>query len=283
MKIERILVGTDLGHDTEGVLAYAACVAADTGASLSLLFVLDFLVTPPAYLEPYLDEEKKLAEKSLFRWGKKLEEIGIKAETEVISGRLRESFETAAEKLNADMIAIGFRPHALRRSSSERLIKGMRIPMFVARGKKAETAKIGSARINKILCPVDFSDASLKALRSANELKDVLSSELIALHVLPSHVIGEKATAWMDMEALMRELTAEANTKFDAFTKGVDVKDKIIEHGDPYKKIASVASERDIDLIVMGARGLGLIEEMIIGSVTDSVIKSSPCPVLVIH
>jgi nucleotide-binding universal stress UspA family protein len=34
---------------------------------------------------------------------------------------------------------------------------------------------------------------------------------------------------------------------------------------------------------VMGARGLGLIKGMLIGSVTDAVLKSAPCPVLVIH
>ncbi len=57
----------------------------------------------------------------------------------------------------------------------------------------------------------------------------------------------------------------------------------VIEAGEPDRRIVSFAKENDIDLIVMGARGLGLIKGMLIGGVTDAVLKSSPCPVLVIH
>ncbi len=56
-----------------------------------------------------------------------------------------------------------------------------------------------------------------------------------------------------------------------------------IEEGEPYEKIVSFAQQNSIDLIVTGARGLGLIEGMLIGSVTDAVLKSSHCPVLVLH
>ncbi len=57
----------------------------------------------------------------------------------------------------------------------------------------------------------------------------------------------------------------------------------IIHEGEPDKRIVSFSRENDIDLLVMGARGLGFIKGMLIGSVTDAVLKSSPCPVLVIH
>jgi len=56
-----------------------------------------------------------------------------------------------------------------------------------------------------------------------------------------------------------------------------------MEEGEPDRRIVSYAKEKDVDLIVIGARGLGRIEGMLIGSVTDAVLKSAPCPVLVIH
>jgi len=56
-----------------------------------------------------------------------------------------------------------------------------------------------------------------------------------------------------------------------------------MDQGEPHKRIVALAKEKDIDLIVMGARGLGFIKGMLIGSVTDAVLKSSPCPVLVAH
>jgi len=57
----------------------------------------------------------------------------------------------------------------------------------------------------------------------------------------------------------------------------------IILIGEPYKEIVSNAAENDMDLIIMGARGLGLIEGILLGSVTDAVLRSSPCPVIIVH
>jgi len=63
---------------------------------------------------------------------------------------------------------------------------------------------------------------------------------------------------------------------------GLNVKGKVIE-GEPHKVITSYSSEKDTDLIVIGARDISFIKGMLIGSVTDAVLKSSDCPILVIH
>jgi nucleotide-binding universal stress UspA family protein len=165
MKIEKILAGIDLGTDTEKVLAYATFFAKDFGASLHVLHVIDFLVTPPAYLAQYLEEEKRNAEETFAGWKGKLEKAGISAVMEVVVGRLHESFEAAVRRVNAGMLVIGFQSHALRRSSSERLIKGLEMPILIVRGEKAGAARIGSVRVENILCPVDFSGISGKALQ----------------------------------------------------------------------------------------------------------------------
>ncbi|MEW6002451.1 MAG: universal stress protein [Nitrospirota bacterium] len=284
MKIYRILAGIDLGSDTEIVLSYASFFAKETGASLKLLYVIDYLVTPPAYLAPYMKEEKRGAEEKLVLWANRLRDSGIKTETEVIVGRLRESFESAVERLKADLLVLGFRSHPLRRSSSERLIKGLRMPMLVTRGEKASASRIGSVKIKKILCPTDFSDTSKKALEVAGKLRDIFSSELYVVHVLPSHVIKGKMATWMNKDEAMRDLLEEAKGKLEEFLRDSQIKEKgIISEGDPHKNIVSFSSEKDIDLIIMGSRGLGLIKETILGSVTDALLKSSICPVLIIH
>ncbi|MBM4145341.1 MAG: hypothetical protein FJ240_03565 [Nitrospira sp.] len=95
----------------------------------------------------------------------------------LLVGRLQESFQAAAKKTDADMLVLGFVSHAIRRSSSEKLIKSLKMPMLVVRGSKSETLKTGSVHIKKILCPIDFSDMSGTALKTALELKDVLSSK----------------------------------------------------------------------------------------------------------
>lgn len=284
MKIERILAGIDLGQDTEKVLAYACLFAGRLGASLHVLYVMDYLVTPPAYIARYMEEEKKIAQKRFKEWEKRLEENGVKASIEVTVGRLHESFDFAVRKVNAGMLVIGFRSHAFRRSSSEKLIKGLRMPMLVVRGRKAESAGIGSLNIRRVLCPVDFSEPSRKALEAAIELKETFSSAMDVVHVFPGRGIDKRMQTLKEKEEAMEELRRQAEVELRTFLRGSGVdRDGITEEGEPHERILSFASEKDADIIVMGARGLSFIKGVLIGSVTDAVLRSSPCPVLVIH
>ncbi len=223
MKIERILAGIDFGPSTEIVAAYASFFAKVLGASLNLLYVIDYLVTPPAYLAPYMEEEKKVAEKNFAALKKRFDDAGIKAETEVISGRLRESFEAMVEKINADMLVLGFMSHVLRRSSSEKLIKGLQMPMLVVRGEKAESARMDSIKIRRILCPTDFSEASKKALKVAKELKDIFSAEMDVIHVLPNHIIKIKIEKVRDRDRVLQELNDEARDNLNNFLSNYDI------------------------------------------------------------
>ena len=62
-----ILSGIDLGPDTEKNLAYTAYFASRTGATVRLLYIIDYLLTPPAYLSSYIEEEKKREEEEMAR------------------------------------------------------------------------------------------------------------------------------------------------------------------------------------------------------------------------
>jgi nucleotide-binding universal stress UspA family protein len=75
-----------------------------------------------------------------------------------------------------------------------------------------------------------------------------------------------------------------AKNKLDEFLHNHAIQEKgIIYEGEPERKIVAFSGENDIDLIVIAPRGLGLIKGMLIGSVTDAILKTSPCPVLVVH
>jgi nucleotide-binding universal stress UspA family protein len=284
VKIERILTGIDFGTATESIIGYSSFFAKFMDASLKLLYVIDYLVTPPAYLAPYMEKEKKVAEKRFALLKKRMKDTGIKVETEVAVGRLHESFDSAAKKLNADMLVLGFMSHALRRSSSEKLIKGLQMPMLVVRGEKAESARIGSVKIRRILCPTDFSEASGKALKAANELKSIFSAELDVIYILPDYILKRKIEKLKDMDKIIQKLFEDTRENLKEILSDYDIeKTGMIDEGEPDKRIVSFSKENDIDLIVMGARGLGFIKGIFIGSITDAVLKSSPCPVLIIH
>jgi nucleotide-binding universal stress UspA family protein len=57
---------------------------------------------------------------------------------------------------------------------------------------------------------------------------------------------------------------------------------QILIQGRPADKIVEIASTRDIDLVVMGSRGIGGIKGMLLGSVADRVADHAPCPVMIV-
>ena len=284
MKIERILAGIDFGPSAAMVAAYASYFAGLAGASLHLLYVLDYLVTPPQYLSPYIEKERVMAEEKFQDLKTQMAGTGIGVGTEVVIGRLHESFSASVKRLQADMLVLGFIPHMLRRSSSEKLIKGLRNLMLVVRGEKAADVAIGSVKIERILCPVDFSEQSKGALHLAREMKDLLSADLEVLSVIPGDAVKKIIKTEDDVEKTLEELRRTSHDQMKNLLHGLHLENPgVVSEGEPVDTIVHYAKDRESDLIIMGARGLGLVREMLIGSVTDAVLKSSPCPVLVVH
>lgn len=285
MTIKNILAGIDLGRFTESIIAYSVYLAKNFNASINFLYVIDYLVTPPAYLLPYIDEEKKLAKKKIEGICDRLKDLGIETNTKVVVGRLQETFDTEIKRCKPDMLVLGFTTHALRRSSSEKLIKGLKIPMLVIRGKGVEASIYkDSLEIRNILCPVDFSETSNKALALAKELGGIFSSKLYVLHVVPAFLIKRKIKEIGKKDIELKELLEEARYNLLEKMDNYGIKNYgFVEEGEPYKSIVDFANKNNIDLIVIGARGLGLIKGMLLGSVSDAVLKASPCPVLVVH
>lgn len=283
MNIVKILVGIDFEKATDTVLSYACTFASAMKASLTLVNVLDYIATPPAYLVPYIEEEKRLAEEKFDVIKSQLLNEGISADFEVVVGRLNESFGAVLKKTNASMLVLGYTHHVLRRSSSEKLIKSLQVPMLVVRGVKAGSSDRSPVAIKNILCPADFSDASAKAMDTAIELRDIFSARLEVLYVSADYNV-DKMKSVKDKDTILRNLRNKAEDDMRSFLSRYGLQSiGVIEEGEPYKKIVSFSEEKNIDLIVMGARGLGFIQGLLIGSVTDSVLKTSPCPVLVVH
>jgi nucleotide-binding universal stress UspA family protein len=276
MKAELVLAALDFQPGTEPVLRHATFFAKKLDARLALLHVIEYVMTPAAYIAPYIEGEKKKAEKKFEELKKNLAAQGVSADTEVVAGRLQESFESMVRSTKADMLVLGFVSHAFRRSSSEKIVKGLEIPMLVIRGAKVSQ----TPSINKILCPVDFSDPSKKALGAAIDLRDLFSASLCCLHVLQD---VDKFGPSEESESPYVHLREDAEHQLAELAGGLTNTEAAVREGDPGEQIVRYAAEKDIDLVIMGARGLGLIKGMLIGSVTDAVLKSSPCPVFVIH
>lgn len=145
----------------------------------------------------------------------------------------------------------------------------------------------------KILYPTDFSDASKKALDYVKQLREAGAKEVIVLHVIDDREIpgfigpDEGApVSGMQVEKMITLMEEDAEketraTEAELRESGFDVRVRI-EKGIPFRDILRVEEEEEVSVIVVGSHGKGVVKEMLLGSVSEKVIRKSKKPVLVI-
>ncbi|QDU48834.1 universal stress protein [Gimesia panareensis] len=134
----------------------------------------------------------------------------------------------------------------------------------------------------KILVPVDFSEASLEAIKKAIEIAEDPSSVTVVHVMIPLDLVSPGV--------LFGGLTDEKRT--DHVNKLV--KEEFAKHqiegvtfetliGDPGIKIADYAKEKEIELIVIPSHGYTGLTRLALGSVAERVLRHAPCPTLVLR
>ena len=142
--------------------------------------------------------------------------------------------------------------------------------------------------IEKILHPTDFSVNSNHALKYACAFAAHFGAEL---HLL--HVVADLAMITLPpMEGFLPEGYYEnarkhANEELAKLrTKAMTGKNRIVRQileGSPFLEIMSYAKDNKIDLIIMGTHGYSGLTHLVMGSIAEKVVRSSPCPVLTVH
>lgn len=144
--------------------------------------------------------------------------------------------------------------------------------------------------LQRILCPVDFSEASRQALNYAKALSSWYDARLIVLHVcvdLPvvemASPLGHSASTAVVLEESQLAERRAAVRRFVTSEVGDDSVDIVISEGtDAKADILKVATTAEASLIVMGTHGRSGIDHLLLGSVTEKVLHKAPCPVLVV-
>ncbi|MDB2463081.1 universal stress protein [Algibacter sp.] len=139
--------------------------------------------------------------------------------------------------------------------------------------------------MKKIIIPIDFSEHSEYALKTAAKLAKKHDAELLALHMLEmSDNILTTSDALQNQKTMFFLQLAEK--KFQDFLnkdylEGVTVT-PIIKHFKVFSEVNDVATEHNADLIVMGSHGASGLTEYFVGSNTERVVRNSNVPVLVV-
>ncbi|MFY0603783.1 MAG: universal stress protein [Flavobacteriaceae bacterium] len=136
-----------------------------------------------------------------------------------------------------------------------------------------------------IIVPIDFSNHSEFALKTAAFLAKKNGARLIALHMLDiqADFFNESPSNIQERTVFYYQL---AKKRFNDFLKKDYLKDikvtPIIKHFKVFSEVNDLAVEENADLIIMGSHGASGIKELFVGSNTEKVIRFSEVPVMVI-
>jgi nucleotide-binding universal stress UspA family protein len=139
--------------------------------------------------------------------------------------------------------------------------------------------------IRKILVPTDLSDLSREGVRYALEMGKAVGAEVLVHHIVPYEDLGVEMTGMgyhpvddvvRDRERMLGEFLRE---NFGELLRDVRVRQGVVL-GRPYQRILDTVVDEGVDLIVMSTHGRTGIGHMLLGSVTERVVREARCPVL---
>jgi len=136
--------------------------------------------------------------------------------------------------------------------------------------------------MKNILVPVDGSEGSDRAVAEAIAMAEICEARLNFLYVANINQLAINACL---SDAILEAVTKAGNVILDRAMEMVPSeieKEAFSETGSPAVVILDFASANDIDLIIMGSRGLGIVKGVLLGSVSQYIVEQAKCPVLVV-
>lgn len=186
-----------------------------------------------------------------------------------------------SEEHEVDLVVMGTHGRSgldrlLLGSVTELTLRKSTVPVLTVHGKTAFDPSFDS-----ILVPFDGSDGAEGALDHALCLSQATGATLHTLNVVDHAALtgGDGSTVVLDSlrESGERALDTVVERATDA---GVDVAEPTVSVGAPFREILAYVDEHEIDCVVMGTRGRSGIDRVLLGSVTDRVIRTSDVPVI---
>ena len=158
-------------------------------------------------------------------------------------------------------------------------------------GKSAGPEESGTraparVRMKRILVPVDFSEASLKALRYAVAFAEQFRATLFLVHIVePASFVNDLGNVSLTLSD--RETANRLHHKLVMLGRrlvrpSVPVK-PLVCIGKPFYEIVGVAQTFDVDLIIIATQGHTGVKRALLGSTAERVVRHAPCPVLVVR
>ena len=292
IEIKRILCPIDFSEYSEHALRYAMKMAKWYGASLQVLHVM-----PPMM---------PLATSALAAAGHQLVRNNLKSTIERwqdpevdVAAELLESASTAemimrrADALDVDLIVAG--SHG--RKGMRRMLLGSVVEPLLHRCRRPVLivpAGLNLARLerpvafSRIICGVDFSDASVAALAYALSIAEECDARLTIVNAIemPPELINPPQPPDFNIERARGAVAAERLTKLRALipehARDCCTVETAVVEGGASRQLLRFADERQADLVVLGVHGRNALDLAVFGSTAKDVVTRAHCPVLIV-
>lgn len=275
--VEKILVATDFAQASSEALRMASFLAKAFRSEIILIHVIPDIKG----LEIDRGKLRRIETQKLREIGRDLKKEGISC-VEVIV-RFGVAFERIIEysdEFDVNLIVMGSGKSGKKFPlgiTAERVMTYADKPVLVV--------KPGTqAFIRKVLCPVDFSEASKRALINSIHLSRTFGAHLSVLTVSEAPLgsfwgKGRAAGASRQKDLIKRQVH-----QYDRFLRGFESEGlawtKAIREGEPYEEILRAVREGRPDLLLMGSHGRTGLWRLLMGSTTERVVREMPCSVM---
>ena len=296
--IKRILCPVDYSAHSRRAADYACAIARWYGATVTGLHVLEPI--PPLLLPGATDglyPPFAFTREDLEQFQTQLETFmrdcaGARpVEARVVEGGVSREIVRVAHEIPADLIVMGTHGRAgvdrvMLGSTTEKLLRKTPCPLLTVPAHAPDAVPV-PVLFRRILCAVDFSPSSLRALSFAESLAEEADARLCVMHVVeppsvfapvPMGASGGAVSAEEVRTGARRRLEAAISREARVYSHVAEV----VTSGKPYRVILDEATEQASDLIVMGAHG-GVLGALAFGSTTNHVVREATCPVLTLR
>ncbi|MFQ5568151.1 MAG: universal stress protein [Rhodothermales bacterium] len=294
LSVQRILHPTDFSTTADAACAYALDLARRSEAELHLVHVVagrrDY--APATGLSAEEEEAlfRQLRETTNTHLGtcSPEEREALHLEYALVEGKHEAPAIVAhAERHGFDLIVLGTHGrrglrHLLLGSVAEEVLRSAPCPVLVVR----EQQEAKPVEVARIVVPVDFSAHSGQALAQAKRLAALYGATISLLFVAEEQLVpffsdtGIPTFTLLKIDPAVVAQSGDALRQLAAHTGGPDVPVTCaVRTGQPPHEVLDFAHEQEADLIVMATRGLTGAERGWIGSVTERVVRTAPCPV----
>lgn len=283
----RVLLASDGSRDSGQATRWLRDLPLPSDTRVSVLTVAT-LTAPPRDSQTMSELREGVVTKARQvgeRATKILRQRWSEVETVVTEGDPRVEVVRVAEETGVDMIVLGARGLGpLVESTSLAIARYAPCPVAIVRGR--------SRKVRRVLVAVDGSEGSRAALRFLSTFELVRDIQVSLLRVRPrsggSRLRGT-ATSLPDQrpgetrrkqQADTDEVLANAAAVLAEARRPVE---RLVADGDPAREIVRIARSRDVDLVVLGARGLRTIGRLLLGSVSETVLHHVDRAVVIVR